>query len=365
MNTLAPTSFLRPVMLLAGGTGGHIFPALAVAAVLRQRGIPVRWLGADGAMETRLVPKHGIELDTLPISGLRGKGWRTRFTTPIRLIRAVWIAGQLLRRHKPRVVIAFGGFASAPGGLAAWLHGFPLLVHEQNRAPGLTNRILAKLAKRVLCGFPATFSRGSVIVTGNPVRADIAAIPAPQQRFINRTGPLRLLVIGGSQGAQVLNQTVPQALAALAGTEIIDVWHQSGEKLYAATQQAYREAGVQARIEPFVQDMAQAYTWADIVICRAGASTLAELCAAGIGSVLVPFALAVDDHQTRNAQYLCEHGAAYLLTQDENLATRLHQVLSELATNPKQRLQLAVAARQLALPKAAAHIADIILEEAR
>jgi len=352
-----------PVMLLAGGTGGHIFPALAVAAVLRQRGIRVRWLGAYGAMETHIVPKHGIELDALPISALRGKSWRTLLAAPFRLIRAMWVASGLLRRHKPRAVVAFGGFASAPGGMAAWLHRLPLFVHEQNRAPGLTNRILAKGAHQVLCGFPATFHHGPVIVTGNPVRAEIAAISAPEQRLAGRNGPLRLLIIGGSQGAQVLNQTVPHALAALAPGQIIDVWHQSGEKLHAATQQAYREAGVQARIEPFVQDMAQAYKWADIVICRAGASTLAELCAVGIGSVLVPFALAVDDHQTRNAQYLCEHGAAHLLTQDENLASRLHHVLSELVANPKQRLQLAVAARQLALPKAAAHIADIILEE--
>jgi len=355
---------IRPVMLLAGGTGGHIFPALAVAAVLRQRGIPVCWLGAHGAMENEVVPKHDIELDTLPISGLRGKGWWTLFVAPIRIMWAVWIASSLLRRHKPRAVVAFGGFASAPGGIAAWLHRLPLLVHEQNRAPGLTNRLLAKLAKQVLCGFPATFARGPVVVTGNPVRADIAALVPPQQRLAGRTGPLRLLIIGGSQGAQVLNQTVPQVLATWASTEIIDVWHQCGKKWGAATQQAYREAGVQARIEPFVQDMAHAYTWADIVLCRAGASTLAEVCAVGIGSVLVPFALAVDDHQTRNAQYLCEHGAAYLLTQDKTLANRLHHVLSELVAHPERRLQLAVAARQLALPKAAAHIADIILEEA-
>jgi len=354
----------RPVMLLAGGTGGHIFPALAVAAVLRERGIPVRWMGAQGAMETRIVPQHGIELDALPISALRGKGWLTLLAAPFRLIRAVWAASRLLRRHKPRAVVAFGGFASAPGGVAAWLHRLPLLVHEQNRAPGLTNRILAKHAKRVLCGFPDTFNDGPVIVTGNPVRADIAAIFAPEQRLAGRKGPLRLLIIGGSQGARVLNQSVPRALAVLSSIQIIDVWHQSGEKLVAATQQAYGEAGVQARIEPFVQDMAKAYQWADIVICRAGASTLAELCAVGIGSVLVPFALAVDDHQTRNAQYLCEHGAAHLLTQNENLANGLHQLLSQLAANPQQRLQLAVAARQLALPNAATHIADIILEEA-
>jgi len=363
MNTAIPTPSQRPVMLLAGGTGGHIFPALAVAAVLRQRGIPVRWLGARGAMETHIVPKRGIALDALPISALRGKGWLRLLAAPFHIVRAVWVASRILRHHKPRAVVAFGGFASAPGGIAAWLHRLPLLVHEQNRVPGLTNRILAKCAKRVLCGFPATFDHGPVTVTGNPVRADIAAISVPEHRLAGRNGPLRLLVIGGSQGAQVLNQTVPQALAALARSQIIDVWHQSGEKLCAATQQAYREAGVQARIDPFVQDMAQAYIWADIVICRAGASTLAELCAVGIGSVLVPFALAVDDHQTRNAHYLCEHGAAYVLTQDENLASRLHQVLSELAVNPKQRLHLAQAARQLALPKAAEHIADIIFEE--
>jgi len=354
-----------PVMLLAGGTGGHIFPALAVADVLRQRGIAVRWMGAHGAMETRLVPQHGIEMDVLPIAALRGKGWRALLAAPWRILRAVYVAYKLLRRHRPRAVIAFGGFASGPGGVAAWLLRLPLLIHEQNRAPGLTNRLLSPLARRVLCGFPDSFTRVNSITTGNPVRADIAALPPPQQRLAERNDCFRLLIIGGSQGAQALNEAVPAALAMLSQTTTIEIWHQSGEKMYAATQQYYVDAGLSARVEAFVQDMAAAYAWADTVICRAGASTLAEVCAVGIGSVLVPFALAVDDHQTRNADYLCTQGAACLLKQDADLVTHLHRALSELACNPDLRLHRALAARQLAKPRAATHIADMILEESQ
>ncbi len=354
----------RPVMIMAGGTGGHIFPGLAVAKVLRERGVPVTWLGADGAMETRLVPQHDIHIDTLAISGLRGKGKLALIGAPLRLLRAIRAAGFLIRDRQPRAVIAFGGFASGPGGIAARLHGLPLLVHEQNRAPGMTNRVLSRFARRVLTGFPGSFAQREEAV-GNPVRAEIAAITPPELRLANRQGPLRLLVLGGSQGARALNNAVPKALAALGTGMPVQVRHQSGEKLHAEALQAYADAGVQASVEPFIADMAEAFAWADLVVCRSGASTLAELCAVGVGSVLVPFAAAVDDHQTRNAQYLVERGAAVLLKQDETLATQLEGVLRDLSEHSARRMQMAKAARALAKVDAAERIADIILEESK
>ncbi|MBA8682830.1 undecaprenyldiphospho-muramoylpentapeptide beta-N-acetylglucosaminyltransferase [Stenotrophomonas tumulicola] len=353
----------RPVMILAGGTGGHIFPGLAVAKVLRARGIAVTWLGAAGQMETRLVPQHDVPIDTLDIGGLRGKGKLALLGAPWRLLRAVRQAGFLLRDRNPRAVIAFGGYASGPGGLAARLHGLPLLVHEQNRAPGMTNRFLARFAQRVLTGFPGSFATREEAV-GNPVRAEIAAIAAPELRFADRRGALRVLVVGGSQGARALNSAVPQAVAALAGQHAVQVRHQSGEKMHAEAVEAYAKAGVDAEITPFIADMAEAFAWADLVVCRSGASTLAELCAAGVGSVLVPFPAAVDDHQTRNAEYLVERDAAVLLKQGDTLVSGLTALLGELSADPARRMQMAQAARALAKVDAAERIADIILEEA-
>lgn len=352
----------RPVVIMAGGTGGHIFPGLAVARELRARGVPVTWLGAAGAMETRLVPPQGIAIDTLPIAGIRGKGKLALLGAPFRIMRAVRAAGFALRARNPRAVVAFGGFASGPGGLAGRLLGVPLIVHEQNRAPGMTNRILARFCRRLLVGFPGSFAGGEELV-GNPVRAEIAAIAAPEQRLSGRDGPLRVLVVGGSQGARVLNQAVPAAVAALAGQAQFQIRHQSGEKLFAEAQAAYQQADVAAEVSPFIADMAQAFAWADLVVCRAGASTLAELCAVGVPAVLVPFAAAVDDHQTRNAQYLVEHGAAVLLKQDAGLAAALQQTLQQLHDDPARRMAMAQAARGLARVDAAARIADIILEE--
>ena len=352
----------RPVVIMAGGTGGHIFPGLAVARELRARGVPVTWLGAAGAMETRLVPPQGIAIDTLPIAGIRGKGKLALLGAPFRIMRAVRAAGFALRARNPRAVVAFGGFASGPGGLAGRLLGVPLIVHEQNRAPGMTNRILARFCRRLLVGFPGSFAGGEELV-GNPVRAEIAAIAAPEQRLSGRDGPLRVLVVGGSQGARVLNQAVPAAVAALAGQAQFQIRHQSGEKLFAEAQAAYQQADVAAEVSPFIADLAQAFAWADLVVCRAGASTLAELCAVGVPAVLVPFAAAVDDHQTRNAQYLVEHGAAVLLKQDAGLAAALQQTLQQLHDDPARRMAMAQAARGLARVDAAARIADIILEE--
>jgi UDP-N-acetylglucosamine--N-acetylmuramyl-(pentapeptide) pyrophosphoryl-undecaprenol N-acetylglucosamine transferase len=357
MNAAHPND--RPVMILAGGTGGHIFPGLAVAAALRARGVPVSWLGADGGMETRLVPQHGIAIDTIAVKGLRGKGVMALLGAPLRVFQAVRAAMRVLQLRAPRAVVSFGGYAAGPGGIAAKLRGVPLVVHEQNRAPGMTNRVLARFARRVLTGFPQTFNGIDEDLVGNPVREAIAALPMPAQRFAARNGALRLLVLGGSQGARALNDALPRALATLNGS--VEVRHQCGEKLRGDAERAYARAGVAATVEPFIADMAAAYANADLVVCRAGALTLAELCAAGVGSVLVPFPQAVDDHQTRNAEYLVERGAALLLPQGERLAEELRATLAALAADPARRLAMAEAARALARPDAAERVADAVL----
>ena len=357
---LAPLN-ARPVMILAGGTGGHIFPGIAVAQALREREVPVVWMGSAGGMETRLVPAHGIAIDTLRIRGLRGKGTLTLLAAPFKLVRAVFEALAILRRQHPRSVLSMGGFAAGPGGVAAWLLRRPLIVHEANRAPGFTNRLLARIARRVLCGFPDSFARGGEVV-GNPVRAEVAALPPPAQRFAGRNGAMRVLVLGGSQGARGLNAAVPKAIAQLHEMEIV-VRHQCGEALRAEAEAAYAQAGVEATIEPFIHDMAVAYAWADLLICRAGAMTLAEVCAAGIAALLVPFPAAVDDHQTRNAEYLVERGAARLLPQSDDLADRLQAALRELLPDRARLLAMAEAARAAALPDAAAHVAAICMQE--
>jgi len=368
MKLAATDSDLHPVMILAGGTGGHIFPGLAVAHALHDRGVPVLWLGAEGGMETRLVPQHGFSIDTIEVRGVRGKGIATLLAAPFRVLASVRAASQTLRERQPRAVVSFGGYAAGPGGLAAKLRGIPLLVHEQNRAPGFTNRVLAKFARRVLTGFPQTFPNMIEEVVGNPVRAEISAVAPPEIRFANREGPLHLLVLGGSQGARALNAAVPQALAALREHAIdkqaIEVRHQCGEKMREDAERAYAAANVSASVEPFIADMAAAYAWADIVVCRAGALTLAELCAVGVGSVLVPFPQAVDDHQTKNAEFLVERGAAELLKQDDQLATHLTEALRDLATDAGKRRAMAVAARTLAKPDAAARVAAAVMEEA-
>lgn len=352
-----------PVAILAGGTGGHIFPGLAVARALRERGVPVLWIGARGRMETRLVPEHGVPIEVIDIAALRGKGALALLAAPLRLLRAVWQARAVLRRAAPRAVVSFGGFAAGPGGLAAWLLRRPLLVHEQNSRPGMTNRVLARLARRVLQGFPDSFpaARGAQTV-GNPVRSEIAALPPPAQRLVGRDGSIRLLVLGGSQGARALNLGVPAALARLgAGFE---VRHQCGEAQREATARAYAEAGVAGSVEPFIADMAEAYGWADLVLCRAGALTLAEVCAAGVASVLVPLPTAADDHQTGNAEHLVSHGAAVRVAEGGDFPERLSKELDRLRADPALRLARAEAARALSFPDAARAVADAILAEA-
>jgi len=353
-----------PVLILAGGTGGHIFPGLAVAQALRARDVPVVWLGSAGGMETRLVPPSGIALETISVSGLRGKGAATLLKAPFLLLRSVWQALAVLRRLQPRAVLSFGGFAAGPGGLGAWLLRRPLLVHEQNAAPGLTNRVLARFARRVLCGFPGAFDdRGETV--GNPVRPEISAVAAPAARFAGRTGPVRLLVLGGSQGANSLNVSLPRMLARLPAAQRPAVRHQCGDRHAQKCRDVYADAGVPASVEPFIADMAEAYGWADLVVCRAGALTLAELCAAGVGALLVPFPNAVDDHQTRNAESLVERGAARLVPEGEGFEDRLFAAVSPVLADAPVRLAMAEAARAAALPQAAETVARIVIEEAR
>jgi UDP-N-acetylglucosamine--N-acetylmuramyl-(pentapeptide) pyrophosphoryl-undecaprenol N-acetylglucosamine transferase len=351
------------VLIMAGGTGGHIFPGLAVADVLREKNVPVRWLGAEGGMEARTVPEAGIELDLVAISGLRGKGLMRWIRMPLMLLRAVWQARRLLEANRPGCAVSFGGYAAAPGGIAAWTKGIPVLVHEQNRIPGMTNRLLTRFARRILQGFPGTFPQDmSAIDSGNPVRRDVAALPDPQTRLAGRKDPVRVLITGGSQGAQVLNLVVPAALKLLPPSLDIEIRHQAGAKRVDEALETYARADVNAEVQPFISDMAGAYAWADLVICRSGALTVAELAAAGVASVLVPFAHAVDDHQTRNAEYLSFADAAIILPQATLDAQTLAAALEPLLSDRDKLLSMAVAARQLALPDAAEKVVEACTE---
>lgn len=351
------------VLIMAGGTGGHIFPGLAVAEVLKTRNVPVRWLGAEGGMETRTVPAAGIALDVVSITGLRGKGLLRWVKMPLLLARAVWQARRVLDANRPGCAVSFGGYAAAPGGIAAWTKGIPVLVHEQNRIPGLTNRLLSRFSRKILQGFPGTFPDNvNAIDCGNPVRRQVAALADPATRLAGREGPIRILVTGGSQGAQVLNRMVPAALQMLFTSVALEIRHQAGARRVDEASEAYTQAGVKAEITPFIDDMAAAYEWADLVICRSGALTVAELAAAGVAAVLVPFAYAVDDHQTRNAEYLAEAGAAVILDQLSLNPEILAAALKPLLADRGVLLNMAVAARSKALPDAAGKVVDACRE---
>ncbi len=356
------TADSRPVLIMAGGTGGHIFPGLAVAETLRAQGVPVAWLGAVGGMETRVVPAHGIELHEIRVGGLRGKGWKTRLGAPLMLVRALLSAIAVLRRLKPRSVLSMGGYVAGPGGLAARLLHRPLLVHEQNRVAGFTNRKLAAHAQRVLAGFADALPNAEWV--GNPVRGAIAALAPPAQRFAGRAGRARLLVLGGSLGARALNLALPQALALLPPERRPEVLHQCGNRGLDEAREAYAKAGVEAQVVPFIEDMAGTYAWADLAVCRAGALTLAELTAAGLGAVLVPFPHAVDDHQTRNGEALVSAGAAELIQERDLNVEQLAQRLDALLAGRARLLAMAEAARTLAKPDAAAVIARACVEVA-
>jgi UDP-N-acetylglucosamine--N-acetylmuramyl-(pentapeptide) pyrophosphoryl-undecaprenol N-acetylglucosamine transferase len=348
------------VAIMAGGTGGHVFPALAVAERLRDLGHEVVWMGTRDGLEARVVPEQGFGIEWITIHGLRGRGLGRWLGAPLRLLRALVQALRILHRQRPAVVLGMGGFAAGPGGVAAWLLRQPLVIHEQNAAAGMTNRWLSRLARRGLQAFPGALPKAHTV--GNPVRADFAHIPAPAQRLAGRTGAMRLLVLGGSQGARALNECVPQALAQVPPVQRPAVWHQGGRTLDTA-RTAYQAAGVQARLDAFIDDMPAAYAWADLVLCRAGAMTVAELAAAGVGAVLVPFPHATDDHQTRNAGFLVRAGAALLLPERELDTSRLAALVAQLGADRARLLAMAQAARAVASPGALEAIVEALLQE--
>ena len=344
-------------MIMAGGTGGHIFPALAVAEQLRAEGWRIVWLGSKSGMETTLVAPRGYAMAWTSMSAVRGSGWLRTLLLPVRLLIAMGQSARAIFAHRPDVVLGMGGYASFPGGMMASFLNRPLAIHEQNSVAGLANRVLARVADRVLAGFPDAFGASTAVIwTGNPVRDEIARLAAPEIRYRARSGPLALTVIGGSLGAQALNEAVPQALALLTSGERLRVTHQAGARLLDAAKASYARAGVDATVVPFISDMAAQYAGSDLIICRAGASTIAELAAAGVASVLVPYPHAVDDHQARNARFLSERGAAVLLPQHELTPQRLADVLRGFTR--EALLDMARKARAAAKPDATRTVAS-------
>jgi UDP-N-acetylglucosamine--N-acetylmuramyl-(pentapeptide) pyrophosphoryl-undecaprenol N-acetylglucosamine transferase len=347
---------MKTILIMAGGTGGHIFPGLAVAAEMRAAGWDVVWMGAKGGMEERLVPPHGHRTAWIRARAARGKGVVQKLLLPANLLFSFWESARHIRREKPDVVLGLGGYVAFPGGMMASLLNRPLAVHEQNAVAGLANRVLAGVADKTMVAFPDVLKRAEW--TGNPVRAEIAALPAPEERFRGRSGPLRILVVGGSLGAQALNEALPKALSRLG--EKVAVVHQAGEKHLDSLKENYRKAGVDGELVAFIQDMARRYAEADLVICRAGAVTVAELSAGGVASVLVPFPFAVDDHQTANARFLADHGAAILVPQRDLTPERLSALIGSL--DRATLLEMAKKARALGKPDAARVVAQRCME---
>ncbi len=347
-------------MIMAGGTGGHIFPALAVAHAMRDAGWRVVWLGNPDGMEARLVPQHGFEMVWVKFSALRGKGILRKLLLPLNLLRGFWQGLKAIRQVKPDVVLGMGGYITFPGGMMAALTGVPLVLHEQNSVAGLANKVLAGVADKVASGFPEVLQKA--VWLGNPVRPEIARIAPPAERFAERDGALRVLVIGGSLGAQALNEIIPQGMALLTADEQPQIVHQAGEKHIDTLKANYAAVGVQAHCVPFIEDMAGAYEWADLVICRAGALTIAELAAAGVASILVPFPHAVDDHQTGNAKFLVHAGGAFLLPQTELTPESIALIRNY---SRGQLLEMAEKARSLAKPEATADVANLCAESAK
>ncbi|MGK2889777.1 MAG: undecaprenyldiphospho-muramoylpentapeptide beta-N-acetylglucosaminyltransferase [Candidatus Malihini olakiniferum] len=348
----------KRLMVMAGGTGGHIFPGLAVAHHLMAQGWQVRWLGTADRMEADLVPKNGIEIDFIRISGLRGKGIAAQLCTSLRIYRAVRQAQMIMKRYQPNVVLGMGGYVSGPGGLAAWLCGIPVVLHEQNSIAGLTNRWLSRIARKVLQAFPSAFPKADVV--GNPVRTDVLALPAPDERLAGREGPLRVLVVGGSQGAQVLNRTMPDVAARLGANAT--VWHQTGKGALAEVKQAYELAGApQHKITEFIDDMAQAYSWADVVVCRSGALTVSEIAAAGLPALFVPFQHK-DRQQYWNALPLEQAGAAKIIEQSALSVDTVSGLLSgwDRATLRDMAQRASSAARPDATERLAAEVAAAV-----
>ncbi|CAH9019319.1 UDP-N-acetylglucosamine--N-acetylmuramyl-(pentapeptide) pyrophosphoryl-undecaprenol N-acetylglucosamine transferase [Candidatus Nitrosacidococcus sp. I8] len=352
------------ILMMAGGTGGHIFPALAVANVLQSKGIEVIWLGTHRGLEAKFIPKAGYSIEWISVNGLRGKGIITWLTAPVKLLIALFQALKILHKQKPSVVLGWGGFVSGPGGLGAWLLRIPLITHEQNAIAGTTNRILARLSSQILEGFPNTFSKtlhGKWV--GNPVRAEIESVYYAKKNTIrDRHTPIRLLVLGGSQGAQILNKVLPQTLSHLELNEYPEIWHQCGTNREKEVITAYRSFRVDAKVVAFIDEIADAYTWADMVLCRAGASTIAELMAVGITSLLVPYPFAIDNHQLANAQYLVNHDAALLLPEKELTPQKLAETLRYFNMHRDLLDTMAESAYKLHLGNTAQRIAEECLQ---
>ena len=351
------------VLIMAGGTGGHVFPALACAREFQNRGYTVHWLGTPRGIENELVPSAGLPLHLINVTGLRGKSKLSLLKAPFVLLKAVWQARKVIREVKPVCVLGFGGYVTGPGGVAAKLAGVPVIVHEQNAVAGTANRLLVPLAARVCEAFPNTFSAsGKRRTTGNPVRTELF-MDIAREALVGRKA--HLLILGGSLGAEPLNKLLPEAVAQLPVELRPEIFHQAGKNHDEVTATRYREAGVEATVQPFIKDMAHAYGWADLVVCRAGALTVSELAAAGLPSLLVPLPHAIDDHQTRNADYLASAGAAVLLPQRSTDAATLAAQLTEVLMRPEQLVELGQTARRLAKPDATCTVVDICLEVAR
>ncbi len=352
---------IHTILIMAGGTGGHVFPGLAVAEYMKKAGWHVVWLGTEGGMETTLAPRQGHDIETIRFSGFRRKGAGTWLTLPLRLSLALWQSARVMLRVRPDVVLGMGGYPAFPGGLMASLLNKPLLIHEQNSIPGLVNRILAKLADKVLLGFPnAALTNGRTLFSGNPVRTEITQLEAPEKRYAARSGKLRLLVIGGSLGAQALNTMVPLALKLIPELQRPLVTHQAGTRHLEALRKNYAEANVEGELVTFIDNMGARYAGCDVVVCRAGALTVAELAAAGVASILVPFPYAVDDHQTSNAKFLSDKGAAVLLPQSELTPERLAELLTGFTR--ATLADMAGKARQLAKPDATRIVAEACMK---
>ena len=354
-----------PILVMAGGTGGHVYPALAVARALQANSREVVWLGTHRGLESRVIPAAGIDIEWISVKGLRRKGAVALLIAPFQLAWALLQSLGVILRRRPAAVLGMGGFVSGPGGLAAWLTRRPLVIHEQNAAAGLTNRLLARLARVVLQAFPGSFnSRVNAETVGNPVREEIMAIAPPAVRYAERDGPLRLLVLGGSQGALALNRAVPAALAELASEHRPVVRHQCGERTIKIAKDAYTGSSVDVELLPFIEDMAEAYSWADMVVCRAGALTVAELCAAGLPAIFVPYPAAVDDHQTANARPMSDAGAAAIAQETELTPGLLADLLRDWLRSRETLLRRAEKARALAATDALRRITELCLEQA-
>ena len=360
------TTSRSPVMILAGGTGGHVFPALAVAKQIEKQSIPIIWVGTKRGIEAKIVPDAGYKIEWISVNGLRGKNIATYFMAPFKLALASLQVTWLLLKHRPCAVLGMGGFVAGPGGLIAALLRKPLIIHEQNAIAGLTNRILAPFAKRILTGFPSTFVRNNVEVLGNPVRAEISAIQRQHDIADPIDRPLRILIFGGSLGAQTLNETVPAALAQMVKVHPAElhpeVWHQTGENKYRFTQEQYASNKIQARVDAFIDNMQEAYAWADLVICRAGAITVAELSVAGLGAIIIPYPYAVDDHQTANATALVNAGAAVMIAEKQLTTNKLASVINDLLNNRAKLKAFASAASAFAKPHAANDVAKVCIQ---